>query len=292
MSYFFNKRESSGVFKPSNGGFVEYKGDIGNGSINDIRTVLGYHADQVYDPVFGNDKDKISYVCFEIFTRNVVFVLTSKKVTFITQRDIDKSLGKFSVNKYFDRKETSDRLSQGIDNRSMSIEFMAKVLSLKDVSRNGMFYSEKIKTYLYFTEGFLTDFHFDDGLFPYAQHLKAVNPKVYNWIADLAYKYWPNNDFQAIKEINIQCEAWANIPEAFGNEFIPLHRTENGGANLHMIRVCHYNYPININQFIEINHGRYKQLPDDNGNKRFTCGKFNYIFDEDSKMLITANLNI
>jgi len=292
MSYFFNKRESSGIFKPSNGGFAEYKGDIGNGSINDIRSILGYHADQVYGRGLGNGNDKINYVCFEIFTRNVVFVRTSKKVTFITQRDIDKSLGKFSVSKHFDRKEISDRLSDGIDNCSMSIGFMAKVLSLKDVSRNGMFYSEKIKTYLYFTEGFLTDFHFDDGLFPYAKDLKAVNPTVYNWIAGIAYKYWPNNDFQAIKEINTQCEAWANIPEAFGNEFIPLHRTENGGANLHMIRVCHYNYPINISQFKEINHGRFETLDDEQGNPRFKCGKFTYLFDQNSEMLISTSLNV
>lgn len=290
MNNILNKRKSSGIFIQRNGRFEEYKGDVGKGSINEIIETLGYHIDQIYSPILKSGKDKILYVGFEIFSRNLVFVLTSKDITYITHKDINKYLKEFSVRKEFDRLRTTDLLTECIENKSLTVDFLSKVLNLKDFSKSGIFFSDKLDIYLYFTEGVLTDFHFDDGLFPYAKHLKSVNPIVYNWIANLANKYWPNNSFQAIKEINIQCEAWANIPEAFGNEFIPLHRTENGGANLHMIRVCHYDYPIKINQFIEVNHGRYEELEDTDLNKVYRCGNFIYTFNKESEQLLKVKL--
>lgn len=288
MLSYFKKRTTSGVFVPSNKGFEEYRGETENGSINDIIISLGYNTDQIYSPFMVTDFNKSIYsIHFEIFTRNIVFVLTNKKTTFITSKDIKKHLGDFSVRKYFDSLKVSDVLTDGVDNCSLSIEFMAKNLNLKNVSNNGVFYSDRIKSYLYFTNGSLTDFQFNDGFFPWAKHLKEVNPTVYNWLSDLAIKYWPHDDFQAKKEINIQAEAWSNIPNAFGNEFVPLHLTENGGANLHMIRVCHYGYPINVSQFKEINHGRYT-IVDDSLNadyKLIKCGKFLYTFEMESERL-------
>jgi len=47
-----------------------------------------------------------------------------------------------------------------------------------------------------------------------------------------------------------------------------------------MIRVCHYNYPIDIDQFKEINHKRYQEFEDENGNQQFINGNFRYTFDK------------
>lgn len=95
-----------------------------------------------------------------------------------------------------------------------------------------MFYADKINTHLYFTDGFLTDFQFNDGFFSWAKYLQEVNNTVYDRLAETACKYWPDDNFQAKREINIQCEAWNAIPDAFGNEYLYLHRTPNGSANL------------------------------------------------------------
>lgn len=291
MSY-FNKKTSSGVFVKGKAGFIEYKGSRADGSVNSTIYALGYHPDQIYT-VYGTvgKKDLIFAVALEIFSRNVIFVLTNEKKTFLLEKEVNKFLKNLSVRKEFDNLRVNDELIQGVDNGTLSIDFLAKVLNLRNVSRFGMFYSDQIKTYLYFTDGILTDFHFDDGLFPYAKHLEAVNKTVFNYISSLAYKYWPANDFNAQREINIQCEAWANIPEAFGNEFISLHRTENGGANLHMIRVCHYGYPIDNEQFCIINHGRYQVLEQtDNDYIIYTCGNYKYEFDLKSGLLIDFTL--
>lgn len=288
---FLSKRKSSGIFIPSVNGYVEYQGEMGNGSINDIGNHLGYNNDQTYTTVGKIDKtEKIKAVIFEIFTRNVVFILVDTKVTFITDKDVQKHLGDFSVNKEFTSLRINNTLSEGIENETLNIEFLSRVLNLKDAAPNGMFYSEKIKTYLYFTNGILTNFQYDDGLFPWAKHLQKVNKTVYKKLADLANKYWPDNPFQAQKEINIQCEAWASIPDAYGNEYLHLHGTENGGANLHMLRVCHYGFSINLEQFMELNHGRYLLIREEQESNSvcYKCGLFLYIFNLTSGELLTS----
>lgn len=290
MAYSFNNRKSSGIFIPNGNGFSEYKEINSEGSINQITNAFGYHTDQIHCPSYGNPKDKIHYIGMEIFTRNIVYILANTNTTFITQKDVNKFLDGFSVTKEFDGKRVDEILNDGIDNQSLSVDFTAKVLKLEDVSDNGMFYSERIQTYLYFTDGYLSNFHFDDGLFPWARHLQKVNPTIYNWLESLAKKYRPGNDFQEKKEINIQCEAWSKIPEAFGNEFISLHRTENGGANLHMLLVCHYGYPISLNEFRELNHGRYNFITSNENQEVYSQGRFNYTFDKETDMLIQTEL--
>lgn len=276
----FNKRTSTGIFIPAKSGFTQYIGETGNGSINSITMALGYELEQVYGPILGSVKDRIHYVGFEMFTRNIAFVLTSTDTTYLTEKDINKFLGDFSLTKYFNTQKVVEALTDGIEHDSMPVEFLAKVLKLDNISKNGMFYAQKIDAYLYFIDGFLTDFHFDDGLFPGAKSLSQFNKPVFDRIYDLAYKYWPNEPFQAKKEINIQCEAWASIPNASKNEYAPLHETENGGVNLHMIRVCHYALPITLEQFKEINHGRYKVfVRKPHGPLEYICGIFSYIFD-------------
>lgn len=289
MNY-FKKKISSGVFVSSDKGLIEYKGDKGNGSIISISNALGYHIDQVYSPAITDSRGLIYAVVMEIFTRNIVFVLTKHKVTFLTQKDVNKYLGDFSVAKEFNNSRLNDILNDGINNGSFTVEFLEKILKLKNVSLNGMFYSDRIKAYLYFTNGILTDFHFNDGLFPYAKDLQQGNKTVFKLILDIANKYWPGDDFNAQREINIQCEAWANIPEAFGNQYLDLHRTENGGANLHMIRVCHYNYPIDIEQFTIINKDRYQILNENSITIQFQCGLFAYIFEKNSGKLLEYNI--
>jgi hypothetical protein len=291
---YFNKRKSSGVFIPSGSSYKEYAGEKGSGSINDISLCLGYNQDQIYS-IFNRTekKDRLLAVVFEIFTRNILFILTTPDVTYITEKDVRRHLGRFSVSKEFDSLRVNDVLTSGIENETLTVDFLAKVLKLKDVSPNGMFYSEQIKTYLYFTNGILTNFHYDDGFFPMARFLREVNRTVYNLLVDIANRYWGNNYFQAQKEINIQSEAWSAIPDAFGNEFISLHRTENGGANLHMLRVVHYNYPITLEQFKEINHGRYKPYVENNivGMLMLKCGLYKYTFDLNTGDLLNAELS-
>lgn len=286
---FFNKRKSSGIFISRGNNYVEYCGSIGDGSFNSITECLGYKSDQLHsEHLYVNSKPKIYSIFFEVFTRNIAFIITDANVTYLSQKDVNKYLKNFSIKKVFDTLQIDEILTRAVENASFDVQFLSKVLKLNNLSLNGMFYSEKIETYLYFTNGILTNFQMDDGLVPYSRHLKEVNKTIFNWISELAYKYWPNDDFKAKREINIQCEAWSRIPEAFGNKFINLHRTENGGSNLHMILVCHYGYLINLAQFDEINHGRYHISSDETSNViTIQMGTFIYYFDKFDESLLS-----
>lgn len=280
-------RTSTGVFIPGvNGGYDEATGVPENASLNVLMWHFGYDTSQI-EIVFTTDrKSKVSNIALEVFTRNVIFAVTDKKTTFITERDIKKVMGDFSVTRHYESMKIKDVLEAGIEAESMSVEFLSKVLNMPNLSRNGMFYSNKIKTYLYFTNGILTNFQYDDGFSHWAKHLQKVNNTVYDRISKGAYKYRAGDDFQLQKEINIQCEAWGAIPAAFGNEFIPLHTYENGWVNLHMIRVTHYGYPITMKGFQELNFGRYQVISGDGAaDVVLRLNRFDYRFTNNGQLL-------
>ncbi|MFD2871978.1 hypothetical protein ACFS5N_05830 [Mucilaginibacter ximonensis] len=280
-------RKTSGVFVPSEkGGYREATDVPDNASLNELMWHFGYDTSQI-EIIFTTDrKSTVSNIAMEVFTRNIVFMLTDKKATFISERDVKKVMGDFSVTKHYESMKIKDVLEAGIEAESMSVEFLSKVLNMSNLSRNGMFYSSKIKTYLYFTNGLLTNFQYDDGFSHWAKHLQKVNKTVYDRISKGAYKYRAGNDFQLQKEVNMQCEAWGAIPAAFGNEFIPLHTYENGLVNLHMIRVTHYGYPITMKSFQELNFGRYQVISGDGtGDVVLRLNRFDYRFSKDGQLI-------
>ncbi|SDF77715.1 hypothetical protein SAMN05421827_101509 [Pedobacter terrae] len=121
---------------------------------------------------------------------------------------------------------------------------------------------------------------------PTLKELKQVNKTVYDILARAAYKYRSGDDFGAQKEINIQSKAWSAIPNAFGNEFIPLHTYDSGLVNLHMIRVCHYGYPITRLAFQEINYGRYQVISGNGtGDVVLRLGRFDYRFSNTGDLI-------
>jgi hypothetical protein len=285
MSFF--GRTSTGVFVPSeNGGYREATDVPDNPSINALIWHFGYDTSQVETLFTTDKKSKVSNIALEVFTRNIVFALTDHKTTFITERDIKKCMGDFSVTRHYESMKIKDVLEAGIEAESLTVEFLSRVLNMSGLSRNGMFYSSKIKTYLYFTNGVLTNFQYDDGFSHWAKHLQKVNKTVYDRISKGAYKYRAGDDFQIQKEVNIQCEAWGAIPAAFGNDFIPLHTYENGLTNLHMIRVTHYGYPITMKSFQELNFGRYQVVSGDGTSEVILrLNRFDYRFSDDGRLI-------
>ncbi|HMI61936.1 MAG TPA: hypothetical protein VK518_13540, partial [Puia sp.] len=76
-------------------------------------------------------------------------------------------------------------------------------------------------------------------------------------------------------EINAQADAWAKIPNATNNEFVPLHTSDQGVVNFVMLRVCHYTRAMSFDEFSTINHGRYVSV----GPDTYRVGRFEYRFD-------------
>lgn len=278
-------KTSTGVFIADGNGYRQAPAEMAALSFLGCAEYMGYHPDQLHF-YYESKSQKITSIAFEIFTRNIVFLHTDKKVTFIDSRELKKAMEAFSVAKHYTSGDIMQILESGIENESLSADFLAKVLNLANVAHNGMFYSQKIKTYLYFTNGKLSNFQYDDGFSARAKELKQVNRTVYDILAKAAYKYRPNDEFSAQKEINIQSEAWATIPQAFSNEFIPLHRYDGGLVNLHMIKVTHYQYPMNRAEFMDLNYGRYQVIAGNGtGDVILRLNRFNYRFNQSGNLI-------
>jgi hypothetical protein len=279
----FIKKKTSGIFIPGGSGFVNLTG-VPDRSINGIIEFLGFNHQQIYTYHSSVTKSNILAICFKIFTRDIVCVIASDITTYISPRILKQFLVNFSVAKVYDSILIKDILDEGIVFENLTISYLSETLNLRNTSSNGVFFSEKIKTYLYFTDGILTNYQFDDGLFPWAKNLKQHNKITYDKIAKVASKYRQDDPFLANKEINVQAEAWANIPHAAGNEFVRLH-THEGAINFHMLRVCHYSTPIEKHEFEELNYGRFQEISRSDTSITYQLGGFQYHFANDGNLV-------
>jgi hypothetical protein len=281
----FNRKKSLGIFMPNGSEYTALK-DAPDKSINGIIDFLGYKKPQTYTYHGSSSKSDIQAVCFKIFTREIICIIADARTTYLSQRSIKQFLVDFSVSKEYDSLRISDILDDGIENQSLTIDYLSETLRLDNRSSNGVFYAEKIKTYLYFTDGILTNYQFDDGLFPWAKNLKQHNRVLYDNIANAASKYQQNDPFLTKKEINIQAQAWSLVPHASGNEYVSLHIQE-GAINFHMLCVCHYNTPITRQEFEELNRGRYREMTSSPTGVVYQLGNFQYNFEDGNQVGIS-----
>lgn len=285
MNY-LNRRESTGIFVYDDGIYREYKADVGNGSINSIAVALDYDLNEVHSYFLSEGtSEKIHHIVLEIFSRNVIFVLTHKHVTFITEKDIRKAMTGFSYDYEYSPSRVQDILTAGVDNSALGIDFLSDVLNIKNTATSGLFYAKKIKTYLQITDGILTDFQFDDGFSTGARQLRSANQTVFDGISEIAKRYRPDDIFMQTREINQQSEAWAMVPGARGNEYCFLHRYANDSVNFYMLMVCHYDQDITEDEFRSINFGRYEWDKSWKGiGRKYNCGRFTFQFSPDGAL--------
>ncbi|TGE06100.1 hypothetical protein [Hymenobacter fodinae] len=283
-------RESSGMFVPDGAQFKELTDAPPNASINDLGKHMGYHPDQIHYYFGDNDPDsEIRGIIFELFSRNIIMVGTKKTVTTINKNSLTHFTRHLTERDLINSYSVSSSLNDGIKNKSLSSSFLARVLGMKGVERDGVFYSERLGLYLYFVDGVLTDFQASDGLGKWAKHFKQINSDIIDAFEAEARRYWGSDNKQVMAEINRQADALADIPDAMQNEYLPLHENTDGSYNFHMMLVCHYEQPIMLDEFLVINHGRYervteRELGDTNAYK---VGRFVYIFSAEGDLLFS-----
>lgn len=282
------RKESSGVFVPTTAGFRALESTPGNGSFNSVSEHLGYHTDQTKTYLGDHDPSADIYgVILEAFSRNIVAVCTKTTITTLDPKAVRHYLRNADDRELLDSYDVNSRLTAGIANKSLTAEFLGKVLGMKNIEPNGVFYADKLGMYLHFSGGLLIDFQASDGLNHWAKHWKQVNPNVIEAFKEEAEAYWGNNHTQVLNEINLQSDALADLPQTMKNEYLPLHERSNGLHNYYMLLVCHYGKSMSLPEFKTINHGRYQQLTeqDEDGFQLFRAGRFTYEFAEDGTLV-------
>lgn len=277
------------VFVPQNGSFVKKNINLKVQSINIIAKYLGYNTDQIESYYDGED-DKISMVVFKVFTNDIIFVLAHDSVANLSAEWVEDYLWDYDFNEVYDSYKREGILTNGIKNKSFTVDFLAKVLNEKSVGPNGLMLAKSIGYNLQFKDGFLVKFNSFDGLNKWARSWKLEQNETYSSYENAAQKYWQGNNEKILNEINIQADAWSRTPEAARNEYIKFHRTMEGTINYKMLLVAHYNDDISLKTFKEINFGRYELVDEftSSDNYKRTTYKVDealYTFSEEGKIV-------
>jgi len=275
------------VFIKKGKSFERVSAEIEKLSINDITEKSGYNKDELY-VFFCDANSTINTISLEIFTNNIVFITV--KEDYLDENEVKRFLKDFSFKEIYNSYEVDSILSAGIYNRSLTITYLARVLNIIAPDDNGLFFIELLGLNLFFIDGVLTDFQTSDGLSKWAKDWRELNPKMFKEYENTAKLFWGNNLSMIIKEINAQADAYASIPHGFKNEFIPLHRTQFGNINFFMLNICHYKKTVDLDVFLEINHGRYRELLPRFENsviqvKQYIVDKFTYEFIDNGVLL-------
>jgi hypothetical protein len=264
------------TFVPENDSYKSVEIDIEPKSIINIVKFLGYNSDQFYTYFNSNEMNsEIVVVVFKVFTDEVICVLTDDTVESITKREVDKYLSDFNLEDEFDSYTIENTLKNGIENQSLSKKFMSEIFG-QPVTNNSLIVGQ-IGYELHFNDSVLVDYNSSDGLNKWAKMWKNEQPSTYRDYKKAASKYW-DNESRILNEINIQAEAFANVP--------------GGTINFKMLIVAHYNQKITLNKFKLINSGRYElasEFNDDDNYKRTTyrLNKTLYTFDENGNLVNT-----
>ncbi|MEZ4903913.1 MAG: hypothetical protein R2822_20270, partial [Spirosomataceae bacterium] len=206
------------------------------------------------------DMEDIYVVAFEIFTENILFIQTKNTVTKISNRTLNKIIQAYRQETDSLIYDPQDYLTEGIENQSLTSEFLQRVLGLNDSPQYGFLHCDRLGLYLEFSNGILCGFQPSDGLNRWAKDLKLLNPKYLERYFNEAAKYWGNNQSKVTNEVNAQAEAWADTVNSIKNQYCELHTTPSGSINFVNLLVAHYGKYITIDDFLEINHGRYQAL--------------------------------
>lgn len=179
------------VFVPQNGSFIEKTINIENKSIRNVVKYLGYNSDQFYTYSNSDAGDTgILLVVFKIFTNQIICIITDESVEKLSAERMEKYLLKFDLKKEFDSYTIESKLNEGIKNKSLTSDFLAKVLNLENPEPNGTLYASSIGYNLEFRQGIIVKFYSSDGLNKWAKQWKVENYELYKSYEDAAKKYW------------------------------------------------------------------------------------------------------
>ena len=266
----------TGFYKIDGNKLIELDERPGIGSINDTIEYLGYNLTQIHT-VNTFDSKTIEVIGVKIFTKDPVFVWAKEKNTKLDFKALTRELKNTDWSFEYSSHTIEDILTDGIEARSLTFEYLNSVLDLQKESDN-LFNAPSINLYLNFNDGFLESYTSSDWTNAASKWLKDANDQLFENMLSEAMRFH-RNEIEAMEEVNLVCEALQGIPNATQNEFIDLHRKRNGNINFFNLLAAHYNSfqgeRIKIDEFKTVNKGRLVSIDD----QTFEVDQFIYEFD-------------
>ena len=278
-------QDESTVFVPQGNGFVKAKIAVNVKSLNDVARAMKYKPGQLkfYTDFENYGLGDIRSVAFKVFSDQIVFIFVDKKIDALSPQVVKNYLKNYSWTEVYNPNEIVDRLTKGIDNQSLTVDYIAGIFNITDYKSDCTLDIKKLGYKLTFKNNLLVNYSSSDGLSEWAKVWKEKAHSVYLSYKNEAEKYWGNNEDAVINEINTQAEAWANVPDANDNPYIKYFRTKEGNVNFKMLMVARYKEPMSEKEFLILNHGRYTK--DSHKKNTYVVNNTTYTFSSNGKLI-------
>lgn len=280
-SKYLNNGKNS-LYKIVNNQFVALDEELAKGSVNDVTEYIGYNLDQI-NTVFTLDSKITECIGFKILTKEPVFVWLKEKTVKMNFKILQKQIEQIDWSFEYDSHRVDEILQQGVENKSLSFEYINTLVNLEKESDN-IYLSKDLRLYLTFKNGYLEQFTSSDWLSSSSKWLQEVNKTMFENMVEEARSFH-DTDYEVMEEVNIQCSALQEIPYALKNEFISHHIKPNGNINFYNLLAAHYNdsdnSEITLERFEIVNKGRIVGQ----GNLSFEVDSYIYSFNDDGKLI-------
>jgi len=218
-----------------------------SGSINDYLQSLGYDHNQFYSYMnfeqpydYDNNSDSIQCVCLKVMTDHIICVITNPGRTSLSDAEVNYYMKDFDFSREYSLYSLESDLDSAIKEHNYSIKFVADTLGIPFSPQDSVLYSSALKYNFIFDNGFLVDYEIADGFNREAHELKDNGSWIYQSIESHALKYYGSNDKEITKEINIQANAFYNLPNAVNNQYLQNFMNSDGSYNYKMLLVTKY----------------------------------------------------
>jgi len=218
-----------------------------SGSINDYLKSLGYDHNQFYSYMnfeqpydYDNNSDSIQCVCLKVMTDHIICVITNPGRTILSDADVNYYMKDFDFSQEYSLYSLESDLDSAIAEHNYSIQFVADTLGIPYSPKDNVLYSSALKYNFIFDNGFLVDYEIADGFNREAHELKNNGSWIYQSIESHAKKYYGSNDKDITKEINIQANAFYNLPNGVNNQYLHDFMNMDGSYNYKMLLVTKY----------------------------------------------------
>ena len=218
-----------------------------SGSINDYLQSLGYDHNQFYSYMnfeqpydYDNNSDSIQCVCLKVMTDHIICVITNPGRTILSDADVNYYMKDFDFSREYSLYSLESDLDSAISEHNYSIKFVADALGIPYSPQDNILYSSALKYNFIFDNGFLVDYEIADGFNREAHELKDNGSWVYQSIESHARNYYGTNDIDIVNEINIQANAFYNLPNGVNNQYLQDFINPDGSYNYKMLLVARY----------------------------------------------------
>jgi len=277
-SFFKKNEKKTGIYKIENNNLIEIDETPGNGSINSIIEHFGYPTNLVH-VVLAFDSNKIECLGFKVLTKELIFVLQKSDYKKISYSDVMKEISNIDWKFEYDSLKIEDVFNDAVKEENLSVDFLKSISSDLTLIKDNVYQSEKFGLFFYFENNILKSFDSTGYDSTATKWFKNINPNMYQHILKEANLYHGREE-NAMKEVNLQCEAMLDLPDGVKNEFVNLHVSELGNVNFYNILITHYNQDCELEDFLIVNKGRLKKYD----SKTFAVGDYIYEFDENNHL--------